>query len=338
MKITTVGLDLAKNVFTLQGVDECGNTVLRKTVRRGKLLELFAQLPACVVGMEACSGAHHWARELRKLGHDPRIMAAEFVEPYRQGGKNDNNDAAAICEAVGRPKMRFVPIKSVEQQAVLAVHRLRQGLVEERTALINRLRGLLAEYGLIIGAGPDRLRKALPTILEDAANEIPGIAREAFADAGCQLAELDARIREYDRRIAALARINEPAQRLMKMDGVGPITATAVVASVGNATVFKNGRQFAAWLGLTPRQHSTGGKQRLGVMTKHGDVYLRTLLIHGARSLLRTTATRHDGKSRWVEKLRQRRPDNVAAVALAAKHARIIWALLARHQEYRPLT
>jgi len=177
MKITTVGLDLAKNVFTLHGIDERGNTVLRKTVRRGRLLELFAQFPACVVGMEACSGAQHWARELRKLGHNPRIMAAEFVEPYRQGGKNDNNDAAAICEAVGRPKMRFVPIKSVEQQAVLAVHRLRQGLVEERTALINRLRGLLTEYGLVIGMGADRLRKALPLIVEDAANGIPGIAR-----------------------------------------------------------------------------------------------------------------------------------------------------------------
>jgi transposase len=336
MKITTVGLDLAKNLFTVHGVDERGNTVLRKTIRRSKLLELFAQLPACVVGMEACSGAQHWARELRKLGHDPRIMAAEFVEPYRQGGKNDNNDAAAICEAVGRPKMRFVPIKSTEQQAVLAVHRLRQGLVEERTALINRLRGLLAEYGLIIGVGTARLRNALPLILEDAENGIPAIARQAFADAAQQLTELDERIAAYDRHIAALARASEPAQRLMKIEGVGPITATAMVASIGNATLFKNGRQLAAWLGLTPRQHSTGGKQRLGAMTKHGDVYLRTLLIHGARAVLRTSAARKDGKSRWVEKLRQRRPENVAAVALAAKHARIIWALLAHNQEYRP--
>ena len=335
MKITTVGLDLAKSVFTLHGVDEHGSTVLRKTVRRAKLLELFAQLPACVVGMEACAGAQHWARELRKLGHDPRIMAAEFVEPYRQGGKNDANDAAAICEAVGRPKMRFVPIKSVEQQAVLAVHRLRQGLVEERTALINRLRGLLTEYGLVVAVGKDRLRKALPEILEDAENGVPGIAREVFADAARQWAELDARIGEYDRRIAALARASEPVQRLMKVEGVGPVTATALVASVGDATVFRNGRQFAAWLGLTPRQHSTGGKQRLGAMTKHGDVYLRTLLIHGARAVLRVTATRKDAKSRWAESLRRRRPDNVAAVALAAKHARIIWALLARRQDYR---
>jgi transposase len=336
MKITTVGLDLAKSVFTVHGVDAHGNTVLRKTVRRTKLLELFAQLPACIVGMEACAGAQHWARELRKLGHEPRIMAAEFVEPYRQGGKNDANDAAAICEAVGRPNMRFVPVKSAEQQAVLAVHRLRQGLVEERTALANRLRGLLSEYGLIVGVGLDRLRRSLPGVLEDGDNGIPGIARAVFADAARQLTELDARIGEYDRRIATLARASEPAQRLMKLEGVGPLTATAIVASVGNAAVFKNGRQFAAWLGLTPRQHSTGGKQRLGAMTKHGDVYLRTLLIHGARAVLRVTGTRSDAKSRWAESLRRRRPDNVAAVALAAKHARIIWALLARAQDYRP--
>jgi transposase len=335
MKITTVGLDLAKSVFTVHGVDEHGNPTLRKTVRRGRLLELFAQLPACVVGMEACAGAQHWARNLCTLGHDPRIMAAEFVEPYRRGGKNDANDAAAICEAVGRPQMRFVPIKSVEQQAVLAVHRLRQGLVEERTALANRLRGLLTEYGVVIAVGLDRLRRALPEILEDGDNGIPGIAREVFADAGQQLRELDVRIAAYDRRITALARTSEPVQRLMKIEGVGPVTATALVASVGDGKVFRNGRQFAAWLGLTPRQHSTGGKQRLGAMTKHGDVYLRTLLIHGARAVLHVTPKRSDANSRWVESLRRRRPDNVAAVALAAKHARIIWALLARGQLYR---
>jgi len=336
MKITTVGLDLAKSVFTVHGVDEHGRMALRKTVRRAKLLELFAQLPACVVGMEACAGAQHWARELRQLGHDPRLMAAEFVEPYRQGGKNDANDAAAICEAVSRPKMHFVAVKSVEQQAVLAVHRLRQGLVEERTALANRVRGLLTEYGVVVGVGLDRLRRALPEILEDGANGIPGIAREVFADAEQLLRELDTRLAAYDRRIAALARASTPVPRLMKMEGVGPVTATAIVATVGNATVFKNGRQFAAWLGLTPRQQSTGGKPRLGAMTKHGDVSLRTLLIHGARAVLRVTAHRRDAKSRWAERLRRRRPDNVAAVALAAKHARIIWALLARAQEYQP--
>jgi transposase len=261
---------------------------------------------------------------------------AEFVEPYRRGGKNDANDAAAICEAASRPQMRFVALKSVEQQTVLAVHRLRQGLVEERTALANRLRGLLTEYGVVVGVGLDRLRRALPEILEDGDNGIPGIAREVFADAGQQLRELDVRIAAYDRRIAALARASAPVQRLMKIEGVGPVTATALVASVGDAKVFRNGRQFAAWLGLTPRQHSTGGKQRLGAMTKHGDVYLRTLLIHGARAVMRVTSNRSDAKSRWAESLRGRRPDNVAAVALAAKHARIIWALLAHAHDYQP--
>jgi transposase len=209
-------------------------------------------------------------------------------------------------------------------------------LVEERTALANRLRGLLTEYGVVVGVGLDRLRRALPEIVEDGANGIPGIARDVFADAGQQLRELDIRIAAYDRRIAALARASEPVQRLMKIEGVGPVTATALVASVGNASVFNNGRQFAAWLGLTPRQHSSGGKQRLGAVTKHGDVYLRTLLIHGARAVLCVTPKRSDAKSRWAESLRRRRPDNVAAVALAAKHARIIWALLARGQDYRP--
>lgn len=335
MKVTTVGLDLAKLIFTMHGVDEHGKVVLRKTVRRAKLLEVFAQLPACIVGMEACSGAQHWARELRKLGHEPRIMAAEFVEPYRQGGKNDANDAAAICEAVSRPKMRFVAVKSVEQQAVLAVHRMRLGVVEERTALANRVRGLLAEYGVVTGTGLDRLRRALPEILEDGANAIPGIAKEVFADAEQELRHLDERIAIYDRRIVALARSSEPAQRLMKVEGIGPVTATALVAGVGNAKVFANGRQFAAWLGLTPRQHSTGGKRRLGAMTKHGDVYLRTLLIHGARAVLRVSSKHSDAKSRWVESLRRRRPDNVAAVALAAKTARITWALLARGTDYQ---
>jgi transposase len=336
MKITTVGLDLAKVIFTVHGVDEHGKVILRKTVRRTKLLELFAQLPTCVVGMEACSGAQHWARELRKLGHEPRIMAAEWVEPYRQGGKNDGNDAAAICEAVSRPRMRFVTVKTVEQQAVLAVHRLRQGLVEERTALANRVRGLLAEYGIVVGTGLDRLRRALPEILEDGANAIPGIAKEVFADAQQDLRQLDARIAASDRRIAALANASAPARRLMKVEGIGPLTATATVATVGDAKVFNNGRQFAAWLGLTPRQHSTGGKQRLGAMTKHGDVYLRTLLIHGARAVLRVSSKHDDAKSRWAEGLRRRRPDNVVAVALAAKNARIIWALLARGTDYQP--
>jgi transposase len=336
VKTTTVGLDLAKGVFTLHGSDAHGGVTLRKTVRRSKLLDFFAQLPPCVVGMEACSGSQHWARALLALGHTPRIMAAEFVTPYRHGGKNDRNDAAAICEAVTRPATRFVPIKSLEQQAVLAVHRVRQGLVEERTALANRLRGLLSEYGVVIGAGIDRLRRALPEVLEDPDNGVPGLARAVFAEMAEHLRELDARIAAYDRRIAALARASEPAQRLMRIEGIGPVTATAMVASVGDAKTFRNGRQFAAWLGLVPRHHSTGGKQRLGAITKHGDVYLRTLLIHGSRAVLRLTSARGDAKRRWLQSLRRRRPENVAAVALAAKHARIISALLARGHAYQP--
>ncbi len=279
MKVTTVGVDLAKSVFSIHGVDERGNTVLRKSVRRAKLVEFFAQLPACLVGMESCSGAQHWARELLKLGHEPRIMAAEFVAPYRMSGKNDANDAEAICEAVRRPKMRFVPLKSTEQQAVLAVHRMRQGLVEERTALANRMRGLLTENGIVFAKGIDQLRRAMPVILEDPHNRLPELAREVLADANRHSAELDARIAEYDRRLAALARSSEPAKRLMKIEGVGALTATAILATVGDAKAFKNGRQFAAWLGLTPLQRSTGGRQRLGQITKHGDVYLRTMLI-----------------------------------------------------------
>lgn len=287
--------------------------------------------------MEACSGAHHWARALSKQGHDVRLIAAQFVRPYRKNDKdkNDQNDAEAICEAVGRPNMRFVPIKSVEQQAVLSLHRVRQLRVTERTALVNQIRGLLAEYGIVVAQGIARIRRELPGILEDAENGLPDLARELFAELQTKLSDLDQQVSEHDRRIDRLASQSEAAQRLMQLDGIGAMTATAIVASVGNGHCFKNGRQFAAWLGLTPRQHSSGGKTRLGGISKRGDVYLRTLLIHGSRSSLLRTANRHDAKSRWVETIKARRHHNVAACALAAKHARIIWAMLARDQEYR---
>lgn len=335
MTIARVGLDLAKNVLQVHGVDAHGRTVLCRQLPRGKVLAFFARLEPCVVGMEACAGAHHWARALSKLGHDARLMAAQFARPYRKNDKNDRNDAEAICEAVGRPNMRFVPIKSVEQQAVLSLHRVRQLRVAERTALANQVRGLLAEYGIVAARGIARIRRELPGILEDAENGLPELARELFAELARRLADLDRQIGEHDRRIDRLADQSEAAQRLMRLDGIGAITATAIVASVGNGQCFKNGRQFAAWLGLTPRQHSSGGKTRLGGISKRGDVYLRTLLIHGSRSTLLRTAHRADAKSRWAESLKARRHGNVAAVALAAKHARIIWALLARKQEYR---
>jgi transposase len=299
------------------------------------VLEFFSNLPPCLVGIEACAGTHYWARELSKLGHTVRLMAGQFVAPYRKSGKNDANDAEAICEAVGRPTMRFVSVKSVEQQAILAVHRARSLLVEERTALVNQTRGLLGEFGITVAQGIDRLRRALPEILEDGENGLPGLARETFADLLEQLRALDVRVVHYDRRIETLAREMESARRLMAIAGIGPITATALVATVGDAKVFSHGRQFAAWLGLTPRQHSSGGKSKLGRISKRGDIYLRTLLIHGARSVLRLTAKKTDLKSRWAEGLKQRSGNNIAATALAAKHARIIWAMLARDTDYR---
>lgn len=335
MKLTRIGLDTAKQVFQVHGVDEHGKAVLEKQLARGRVLEFFSNLPPCLVGIEACAGTHYWARELSKLGHTVRLMAGQFVAPYRKSGKNDANDAEAICEAVGRPTMRFVSVKSVEQQAILAVHRARSLLVEERTALVNQTRGLLGEFGITVAQGIDRLRRALPEILEDGENGLPGLARETFADLLEQLRALDVRVVHYDRRIETLAREMESARRLMAIAGIGPITATALVATVGDAKVFSHGRQFAAWLGLTPRQHSSGGKSKLGRISKRGDVYLRTLLIHGARSVLRLTAKKTDLKSRWAEGLKQRSGNNIAATALAAKHARIIWAMLARDTDYR---
>ena len=330
MNVKRIGVDLAKNVFELYGVDESEQRVLSKTVRRGQLLATFAQLPPCLVGMEACGSAHYWAREFRKLGHEPRLMAPQFVAPYRKNDKNDRNDAAAICEAAGRPNMRFVPIKEVEQQAVLTLHRARALLVSERTALVNHIRGLLSEYGLVIAQGVAKVRAALPQILEDGDNALPALAREVFADLQERLRGCDERIGDYDRRISALARSSEPTQRLMRVEGVGPLTATALLATAGDGRQFRNARQFAAWLGLVARQRSSGGKARHGRITKRGDVYLRTLLIHGARALMRHLDGRQDRKSQWVLALKARRGFNKAAVALAAKHARLLWALLTR--------
>lgn len=333
-QVTRIGIDVAKQVFQLHGVDAQGQTVLRRRLARPQLRPVVAQLPPCLIGMEACGSAHYWARELTLLGHDVRLMAPQFVAPYRKNDKNDGNDAEAICEAVGRPHMRFVPVKTLAQQAVLTVHRARQLVVAERTALINQTRGLLAEYGLIVPVGVAALRRALPGLLETPA--LPVLARDVFTDLADRLRVLDERITAYDRRVAQVAQQTESAQRLMQVPGVGPITATALVASVGDARTFKNGRQFAAWVGLVPRQHSSGGTRRLGRITKRGDVYLRTLLIHGARAVLRQLARRTDAISRWVTALKARRGFNKALVALAAKHARILWAILATGQPYQP--
>jgi transposase len=335
MNVTTAGIDLAKNVFSVHGVDTHGKPVLKKTLSRGKLLECFANLPPCLIGMEACSGAHHWARALRNLGHDARIIAPRFVIPYRKSGKNDGNDAEAICEAVSRPAMRFVPVKSVEQQAVLSLHRIRSAVVAERTAQINQLRGLLAEFGLVMPKGRYPAQHHIPDILEDADNGLPGLVRRLLHDIYQRIQQLNQQILAYDREIENLARHSEPAQRLTTLPGVGAVTATALVASIANPKQFDSGRQLAAWLGLVPRQYSTGGKTRLGRITKQGDKYLRMLLIHGARSVLAALKDKQDRISCWLRELVARRGYKRAAVALAAKNARIVWAMLTHGEAYR---
>jgi transposase len=335
MNITTLGIDLAKHTFSLHGMDRHGKTVLRKTVSRAKLLPFLAQLPPCLIGMEACSGAHHWGREGMKLGHQVGIMASRFVAPYRKGGKNDGNDAGAICEAVARPSMRFVPVKSTEQQAILCLHRVRSGLIKERTALINQLRGLLAEFGLIMPKGRYSAQHHIPDILEDAENGLPVLARRLLHDIYRRLNVLNEHVLAYDRELEHLAQDSEPAQHLMTVPGIGALTATALLASVGDPKQFKNGRQFAAWLGLTPRQHTTGGVIRLGRITKKGDVYLRTLLIHGTRAVLATLKDKQDRLSSWTRTVIERRGYKRATVALAAKNARIVWALMVRNETYQ---
>jgi transposase len=335
MNVTTIGIDLAKHSFSLHGVDAQGNVVFRKTLSRGKLLPFLAQQPPCLVGMEACSGAHAWARELVQLGHRVGIMAPRFVAPYRKGGKNDGNDAEAICEAVGRPGMRFVPVKSAEQQAILCLHRVRAGLIKERTALTNRLRGLLTEFGLIMPKGRYSAQLHIPDLLEDADNGLPMLARRLLHDTYLRLQALHQQVLAYDRELNQLARTSASAQRLMTVPGIGAITATAILASVGDPRQFRNGRQFAAWLGLTPRQYTTGGKIRLGRITKRGDAYLRTLLIHGTRAVLATVTDKDDRLSLWVQALIARRGYKRATVALAAKNARILWAMMVRSETYQ---
>ena len=330
-QITTVGIDLAKNVFSLHGVDAAGKTVMRRTLRRDRLLETVAALSPCLIGMEACSGAHEWGRRFQQHGHTVKLMAPKFVAPYRKSDKNDGNDAEAVCEAVTRPSMRFVPVKSVEQQALLAMHRVRQGFVVERTALINRLRGLMSEFGVVLPLRSVSVRRQAA----QAAEALPELARRAIADLLEQLRLLDQRIEGYDREIEAQARLSEPARRLMKIRGIGPTTALAIVATVGNAREFKNGRQFAAWIGLVPGQYSTGGKSRLGHISKRGDAYLRNLLVQGARSVLQSAPAHQDRLSRWALELQARRGYFRALVAIANKNARIAWALLARDQELR---
>src|SRR5712664_1732558 len=298
-QITTVGIDLAKKVNALHGIDRTGSVLLKRTVRREQLLGTVAALPPCLIGMEACSGAHEWARQFQKFGHTVKLMAPKFVAPYRKSGKNDGNDAEAVCEAVTRPNMRFVPVKSAEQQALLALHRVRKGFIVERTATINRLRGLMAEFGVVLPLRAVTVRRQAAA----AAEQLPELARRVIGDLLGHLRALDERIDAYDRDLEAQARQCEPAQRLMKIRGIGATTALAIVATVGNGREFRNGRQFAAWIGLVPNQHSTGGKTRLGHISKRGDAYLRGWLVQGARSVLNSAASHQDRMSRWILEL-----------------------------------
>ncbi|HYB05482.1 MAG TPA: IS110 family transposase [Methyloceanibacter sp.] len=334
MKVTTVGLDLAKNVFQIHAVDERGKVVLRKQLKREQVAPFFAKLAPCLVGMEACASAHHWARKLQGFGHTVRLIAPQFVKPYVKANKNDAADAEAICEAVSRPSMRFVAVKTVAQQALLAMHRVRQGFIKARTAQANQIRGLLGEYGLIIPQGIGHIAKRVPSLIEDATNELPGAFRVLIERLLEHLKALDHQVAELEAQITAWHRENEASRRLEQIPGIGPITATALVATMGEARNFSNGRQVAAWLGLVPRQHSSGGKSTLLGMSKRGDAYLRTLLIHGARSMI--LALRRKAKPEgWLHELLKRRNPNVAAVALANKNARIAWALLAHERTYR---
>jgi len=335
MEITTVGVDLAKNVFQIHGVNARGKVVVRKQLRRDQMAVFFANLPACLVGMEACASAHHWARKLQALGHTVKLMAPQFVKPYVKTNKNDAADAEAICEAVGRPSMRFVPIKNVEQQSVLALHRVRQGFVKARTAQANQIRGLLGEYGLVVPQGIGNVTRRVPELIEDATNELPGAFRVLIDRLLEHLRLLHREVDQIEAQIKAWHRANEASRRLEKVPGIGPLGASALVASIGDARNFENGRQLAAWLGLVPRQHSSGGKPRLLGMSKRGDAYLRTMLIHGARSVIRYAVPKADPHS-WVYQVAIRRNKNVAAVALANKTARIVWALLAHEREFRP--
>jgi len=330
MKITTVGLDLAKAVFQFHGADSSGHAVLRKQIRRGQLAQFFAQLPPCLVGMEACGSAHYWGRKLQELGHEVRLIPPQYVKAYVKTNKTDAADAEAICEALGRPNMHFVPIKTMEQQSILAVHRVRTGFMKARVAIGNQIRGLLAEFGIVLPVGtlkPSKVREAMMD------QELPDTFERLMELELDHLREVEDRLSDLERQIEGWHRASEASQRLASIPGVGVLTATAVVASVGDAGQFRNGRQMAAWMGLVPKQHSTGGKPKLLGISKRGDTYLRTLLIHGGRSVLRHSTA----PGAWHNRLVQRRHQNVAAVAMANKNARTMWALLAKEQRYDPL-
>lgn len=335
MQVTTVGLDIAKNVFQVHGVDRRGKAVLRKRLARGKVLGFFATLPRCLIGLEACGGAHYWARELAKLGHEVRLMPPQYVKAYVKTNKHDPADAEACCEAVQRPGMRFVPTKSEVQQATLMLHRVRDLLIAQRTATISALRGHMAEFGIVAAQLQTGVRELMAAVGDVDDRRIPPLAREVLETLVVQIRELERRIADLDRRLIAMTRTDETCRSLVDVPGVGPIIATALVATVPDATTFRSGRHLAAWLGLVPRQHSSGGKERRLGLSKRGDAYLRRQLIHGARALVKVSMGRTGKLWSWINQLRERRPFNVVVAAVANKLVRIIWAMLSRREVYR---
>lgn len=334
MDISAVGIDLAKTVFHVHGINERGGTVFKKKLSRAKLLGFIRNLKPTLIGMEACAGAHHWAREFIACGHEVRLMAPQFVKPYVKSNKNDMADAEAICEAVTRESMRFVTVKSVEQQEIMMVHRVRSRLVKQRTMLSNEVRGLLQEFGVVLPKGPSYTKKFLLGHSEECVPKLSSLGRRVLMELREEFLELDSRIAVFDKQILQIAKNHPMAVRLMTIPGVGPITSTAIMASVGDAKQFANGRQFAAWLGLVPKQVSTGGKPKLLGISKRGDKYLRTLVIHGARAVMRVVVGKEDRRSVWVRELKQRKGTNKAAVALANKTARTMWVLLTGADEH----
>ncbi|MGB5332376.1 MAG: IS110 family transposase [Woeseiaceae bacterium] len=338
MKLSYVGVDLAKNVYQLHGVDRHGKAVWKRRLRRAQWLQALMEKaePGCEIGMEACTGAHHWARVLQSRGYEVRLIAPQFVKPYVKSNKNDANDAEAVCEAMSRPHMRFVTVKSIEQQDIQATHRVRTELKDHRNAKANQIRGLVAEYGLVAPQTLLALRRAIPEWLEDAENGLTDYFRSLLHGLWDDLLTLEDRLKELDNEIEQLARSNEVAKRLQQLRGVGPIAATALVATVGDGAQYSKGRQMAAALGLTPRQNSSGDKHRLFGISKRGDVYLRTQMIHGARAVVSQAKHRDDPLSRWVTDIARRRYPNVAAVALANKTARMAWAMLRNNTDYDP--
>jgi len=333
MQITTIGLDIAKNVFQVHGIDSSEKVVVRKQLRRSQILAFFKALSPCLVGIEACATAHYWARELTKLGHRVRLMPAKDVKAYIKRNKNDAADAEAICEAVVRPTMRFVPAKTAEQQAALLLHRGRERLVRQRTGLVNALRGHLAEFGVIAPQGLRNVGKLIAVVRDPSDARLPDLARQVLEVLAAQIEQLEGAVAAVEKQLMAWHKSNPVSQRLATIPGIGPIIASAIAASVAEPGGFRSGREFAAWLGLVPRQNSTGGKHRLGGISKRGNQYLRRLLINGASAnLLRSKATKADP---WVIGLRRRRPSLVVAVALANKTARIAWAVMQRNENYQ---